>query len=139
MAGTRSEREKRIAGAATLALVLILGCGAFGTASARAGSAYVVEQRQGSNRSVLTLAAAGLRYETLAPERAGGLIRSKHAKAVLAWQIVISASKGSLRANSSRSCARVTGRRITKVPAAPMLTASRCFSCWASVVGRKIL
>ena len=31
------------------------------------------------------------------------------------------------------------GRRITKVPAAPMLTASRCFSCSASVVGRKVL
>ena len=54
------------------------------------------------------------------------------------WQIMISASKGSLRANSARSCARLTGRRMTKVPAAPMLTASRCFSCSASVVGRKV-
>lgn len=83
MARMRSKRAAGIAGSATLALVLILGCGAVVAASARAASAYVVEQRQGSNRSVLTLAPAGLRYETLAPERAGGLIRSKHAKAVL--------------------------------------------------------
>src|SRR6266516_4309841 len=52
---------------------------------------------------------------------------------------MISVANGSLRANSARSCARVTGRRITKVPAAPMLTLSRCFSCSASVVGRKVL
>jgi hypothetical protein len=56
-----------------------------------------------------------------------------------ALAVMISASKGSLRANSARSCARVTGCRITKVPAAPMLTASRCFSYSVGVVGRKVL
>jgi hypothetical protein len=54
-------------------------------------------------------------------------------------QIRISVSKGSRRASSARSRAWVTGLRITKVPAAPMLTASRCFSCFASVAGRKVL
>src|SRR6266446_6462940 len=53
--------------------------------------------------------------------------------------MMISVSKGSLRANSARSRVRVTGRRITKVPAAPMLTASRCFNSSASVEGRKVL
>ena len=55
------------------------------------------------------------------------------------WQITISVSNGSLFASSARSCALVTGRRITKVPAAPMLTASRCFSCSANALGRKVL
>jgi len=53
--------------------------------------------------------------------------------------IMISASKGNLRVNSARSWSRVTGRRITKVPAAPMFTASRCLSCSASLAGRKVL
>ena len=53
-------------------------------------------------------------------------------------QITISASQGSLDVNSARSCARVTGCRITKVPAAPMLTASRCLSCLVSVERPKI-
>ena len=51
---------------------------------------------------------------------------------------MISVSKGSLDASSARRCARVTGFRITKVPAAPMFTASRCLSCLLSVVGRNV-
>jgi hypothetical protein len=52
------------------------------------------------------------------------------------WQTTISVSNGSLRPTSARTCAWVTRCRITNVPAAPMLTVPRCFSCSASLVGR---
>ncbi len=50
-------------------------------------SAYVLEQREGSNSSIITLSSAGLRFEALAPRRAGGTKRSKRAKPVLAVAI----------------------------------------------------
>jgi hypothetical protein len=50
-------------------------------------SAYVLEQREGSNSSIITLSSAGLRYEALAPRRAGGTKRGKRAKPVLAVAI----------------------------------------------------
>jgi hypothetical protein len=56
-----------------------------------------------------------------------------------AWQITISASNGSFRATSVRAWAWVNGRRMTSVPAAPILTAPRCFSASASLVGGKVL
>ncbi len=55
------------------------------------------------------------------------------------WQTTISATNGSLRATSARAWAWVIGCRIISVPAAPMLTAPRCFSPSASLVGRKVL
>jgi hypothetical protein len=55
------------------------------------------------------------------------------------WQATISATNGSLRATSARAWAWVIGCRRTSVPAAPMLTAPRCFSAAASLVGRKVL
>jgi hypothetical protein len=55
------------------------------------------------------------------------------------WQTTISATNGSRRATSARAWVRVTGCRMTSVPAAPILTAPRCFNAWASLVGRKVL
>jgi hypothetical protein len=55
------------------------------------------------------------------------------------WQTTISATNGSLRATSARAWAWVIGCRMTSVPAAPILTAPRCFSASASLVGRKVL
>jgi hypothetical protein len=55
------------------------------------------------------------------------------------WQTTISATNGSLRATSARAWAWVIGCRSTSVPAAPILTAPRCFSASASSVGRKVL
>jgi len=54
-------------------------------------------------------------------------------------QTTMSATNGSLRATAARAWAWVIGRRMTSVPAAPMLTAPRCFSASASLVGRKVL
>jgi hypothetical protein len=53
-------------------------------------------------------------------------------------QTMISVPAGTFDASSARSCDRVIGRRITNVPAAPILTTSRCQSCLASAAGRKI-
>ena len=53
-------------------------------------------------------------------------------------QIMTSASNGSRRANSARIFMRATGFRMTKVPAAPMLTASK-LSVFASTLGRNVL
>ncbi len=55
------------------------------------------------------------------------------------WQTTISATNGSLRATSARAWAWVIGCRRTSVLAAPILTAPRCFSASASLVGRKVL
>jgi hypothetical protein len=55
------------------------------------------------------------------------------------WQTTISVTNGSLRATSARAWAWVIGWRMTSVPAAPMLTAPRCSSASASLVGRKVL
>src|SRR5271170_7932407 len=55
------------------------------------------------------------------------------------WQTTISATKGSRRATSARAWAWVIGCRRTSVPAAPILTAPRCLSASASLVGRKVL
>jgi hypothetical protein len=55
------------------------------------------------------------------------------------WQAIISAANGSLRATSARAWAWVIGCRMTSVPAAPILTAPRCFSASASLLGRKVL
>jgi hypothetical protein len=55
------------------------------------------------------------------------------------WQTTISATKGSLHATSARAWAWVIGCRRISVPAAPILTALRCFSAAASMVGRKVL
>ena len=54
-------------------------------------------------------------------------------------QTTISATNGSLRATSARAWACVIGCRRTSVPAAPILTAPRCSSASASLVGRKVL
>jgi hypothetical protein len=54
------------------------------------------------------------------------------------WQTTTSATNGSSRATSARARAWVIGCRRTSVPAAPMLTAPRCFSALASLVGRKV-
>ena len=55
------------------------------------------------------------------------------------WQTTISATNGSLRATSARAWAWVNRCRRTRVPAAPILTAPRCLSASASLVGRKVL
>jgi hypothetical protein len=55
------------------------------------------------------------------------------------WQTTISATNGSWRATSARAWAWVIGCRRTSVPAAPILTAPRCSSASASLVGRKVL
>jgi hypothetical protein len=55
------------------------------------------------------------------------------------WQTTTSVANGSSRATAARARACVIGRRSTSVPAAPMLTAPRCFSASASLVGRKVL
>ncbi len=54
-------------------------------------------------------------------------------------QTTMSATNGSLRATAARAWAWVIGCRITRVPAAPILTAPRCLSASASLVGRKVL
>jgi hypothetical protein len=54
-------------------------------------------------------------------------------------QTTMSATNGSLRATAARAWAWVICRRITSVPAAPILTAPKCFSASASLVGRKVL
>ena len=54
-------------------------------------------------------------------------------------QTTISAANGRWRATSARACAWVIGCRMTSVPAAPILTAPRCFSASANLVGRKVL
>ena len=66
------------------ALLALLGVGlaAGAASSALAARAYVIEQRDGHNQSRLTLGPSGLRYETLAPQRAGGKVRSKSATPV---------------------------------------------------------
>ena len=55
------------------------------------------------------------------------------------WQTTISAANGSLRSTSARAFAWVIGCRMTSVPAAPILTAPRCSSASANLVGRKVL
>ena len=55
------------------------------------------------------------------------------------WQTTISATNGSSRATSARAWAWDIRFRMTSVPAAPILTAPRCFSASASFVGRKVL
>jgi hypothetical protein len=55
------------------------------------------------------------------------------------WQTTISATNGRLLATSARAWACVIGCRRTSVPAAPILTAPRCFNASASLVGRKVL
>ena len=54
-------------------------------------------------------------------------------------QTTISATNGSLRATSPRAWAWVIGCRRISVPAVPILTAPRCFSDSASLVGRNVL
>src|ERR1700722_20409620 len=55
------------------------------------------------------------------------------------WQTTISDTNGSLRATSALAWDWVIDFRRTRVPAAPILTAPKCFSASASLVGRKVL
>jgi len=79
---------------AVLAGVLTLCVGALLAPAAQASSSYLIEQRQGDNESVITLAQSGLRYETLAPQRGGGRTRGKRAKPVLG--VIIRYSDGAV-------------------------------------------
>jgi hypothetical protein len=67
---------------AVLAAALTLASAALAPA-AQASTAYVLEQRQGHNASVITLTSSGLRFEALAPPRGGGAVRAKGVKPVL--------------------------------------------------------
>ena len=74
--------SRRLGVSVTLFVLLIIGLAAQAAPSALAAGAYVIEQQEGHNRSRLTLGPSGLRYETLAPERAGGKVRGKRSRLV---------------------------------------------------------
>jgi hypothetical protein len=75
---------------------------------------------------------------TVAPTVLKGILRNE-TRNVAALANNDLGDNGSLRATSARAWAWVIGCRMTSVPAAPILTAPRCLSASASLLGRKVL
>ena len=68
---------------AALAAMAATGIGAVTTASAEAGTAYVIQQRAAGSTTRLILAPSGLRFDYYLPVRAGGKLRARHAKLLI--------------------------------------------------------
>jgi hypothetical protein len=81
--GAFAGRRARSAGAGTLLAISLLAFAGVRPPPALAESAYRLEQRAGESTSILTVSSIGLRYELLAPQRAGGRKRGLRAQPVL--------------------------------------------------------
>jgi Bacterial Ig domain len=81
--GELAGRWGRSAAAGSLLVISLLTFAGLPASPAMAETAYRLEQRAGESTSILTVSSTGLRYELLAPQRAGGRKRGHRARPLL--------------------------------------------------------